>query len=68
MFNCIDRQSRIGPENEHIYDEKFWNDKTYIINSVDNIEPRKYIDKQCTFYEKPLIDSGTLGTKVQFKQ
>ena len=63
LFNCIDRQSRIGPENEHIYDENFWNAQTYIINAVDNIEARKYIDKQCTFYEKPLIDSGTLGTK-----
>ena len=67
-FNCIDRQSRIGPENEHIYDEKFWNDQTCIINAVDNIEARKYIDKQCTFNEKPLIDCGTLGTKVLFKQ
>ena len=63
-FNCIDRQSRIGPENEHIFNEKFWNEQTCIINAVDNFEARKYIDNQCTFYEKPLIDSGTLGTKA----
>ena len=25
-FNCIDRQSRIGPENEHIYNENFWDE------------------------------------------
>ena len=61
-FNCIDRQSRIGPENENIYNEKFWTEQTCIINAVDNIKARKYIDSQCTFYEKPLIDSGTLGT------
>ena len=61
-FNCLDRQSRIGPESENIYNEKFWSEQTFIINAVDNIEARKYIDNKCTFYEKPLIDSGTLGT------
>ena len=63
-FNCKDLQSRVGPENEHIFDEKFWNDQTFIINAVDNIQARKYIDNQCTTYEKCLIDSGTLGTKA----
>ena len=43
-FNCKDLQSRVGPENEHIFDEKFWNSQTYIINAVDNIQVRKYID------------------------
>lgn len=62
-INCEDRQSRIGPENENIFDQNFWEDQTCILNAVDNIEARKYIDRQCTFYEKPLIDSGTLGTK-----
>ena len=66
-FNCSDRQSRIGPENEHIFNEKFWDKQTCVINAVDNIEARKYIDKQCTFYEKPLFDSGTLGTKAHIQ-
>ena len=63
-FNCKDLQSRVGPENEHIFDEKFWNNQTYIINAVDNIQARKYIDTQCTTYGRCLIDSGTLGTKA----
>jgi hypothetical protein len=58
-FNCIDRQSRISLENELIFDERFGDEQTCIINAVDNIEERKYI----TFYEKHLIDSGTLGAK-----
>ena len=61
-FNCLDRQSKIGPENENIFNEKFWTEQNYIINAVDNVEARRYIDKQSTFYEKCLIDSGTLGT------
>ena len=66
-FHCEDRQSRIGPENENIFDQNFWEGQTCIVNAVDNIEARKYIDKQCTFYEKPLIDSGTLGTKANIQ-
>lgn len=66
-FNCLDQQSRIGPENENIYNENFWSNQTCIINAVDNIEARKYIDNKCTFYEKPLIDSGTLGTIANFQ-
>ena len=64
QFNCSDLQSRVGTENEHIFNEKFWNSQTYIINAVDNIQARKYIDNQCTTYGKCLIDSGTLGTKA----
>ncbi len=63
-FNCSDLQSRVGPENEHIFNEQFWNDQTYIINAVDNINARKYVDNQCTTYGRTLIDSGTLGTKA----
>ena len=63
-FNSQDLQSLVAPVNEHIFNEKFWNDQTYIINAVDNIQARKYIDNQCTTYGKCLIDSGTLGTKA----
>jgi len=63
-FHSQDLQSLVAPVNEHIFNEKFWNDQTYIINAVDNIQARKYIDNQCTTYGKCLIDSGTLGTKA----
>ncbi|MCQ2819299.1 MAG: ThiF family adenylyltransferase [archaeon] len=63
-FNCFDLQSRVGPENEHIFNEKFWNDQTFVINAVDNVNARKYIDNQCTTFRRTLIDSGTLGTKA----
>ena len=47
--------------------KNFWMKQTCIINAVDNIEARKYIDKQCTFYEKAFIDSGTLETKAHIQ-
>jgi ubiquitin-activating enzyme E1 len=63
-FKCEDLQSRVGAENEHIFNENFWTSQDFIINAVDNVQARKYIDSMCTWYGKPLIDSGTLGTKA----
>ena len=34
-----------------------------MVNAVDNIKARQYIDNQCVWFEKPLFESGTLGTK-----
>lgn len=56
-------QEFVGESSEHIFNEKFWNDLSFVIPAVDNVKARAYIDQQCVFYEKPLIDSGTLGTK-----
>jgi len=63
-INCADLQSRVGPENEHIFNDEFWTKQDFIINAVDNVHARKYIDSMCTWYGKNLIDSGTLGTKA----
>ena len=61
---CYDLQSRVGPENVHIFNSKFWSSQDIVINAVDNVKARKFIDSMCTWYGKPLIDSGTLGTKA----
>ena len=66
-FKSKDLQSRVGPENEHIFDESFWTNQEFIINAVDNVQARKYIDHMCTWHNKPLIDSGTLGTKAHLQ-
>ena len=63
-FNCIDKQARIGPENENVFNEKFWLKQNFIINAVDNIEARKYIASKSKLYKKILIDSGTNGVKA----
>jgi len=57
-------QTLVTPENSHVFNHKFWESQDFIINAVDNVKARKYIDNMCTWYGKPLIDSGTLGTKA----
>ncbi|CAF5065752.1 unnamed protein product, partial [Rotaria sp. Silwood1] len=52
------------PETEHIYDDHFFERLDGVVNALDNVKARQYIDQRCVYYQKPLIDSGTLGTKA----
>ncbi len=56
-------RDRVGPETEHIYNEDFWEELDGVTNALDNVDARQYVDRRCVFFRKPLIDSGTLGTK-----
>ncbi len=54
---------RVGAENETIFNDDFWENLDIVINAVDNVHARLYVDSRCVFYYKPLLESGTLGTK-----
>ena len=63
-FNCEAHQNLVNEDTEIIYDENFWKSQDFIINAVDNMKARRYIDYQCTLFNKILIDSGTEGIKA----
>ncbi|OMJ81381.1 hypothetical protein SteCoe_18172 [Stentor coeruleus] len=63
-INVLSRQDRVSPENEIIFDDTFWNSRNFVTNAVDNVNARLYVDSRCVWYEKPLLESGTLGTKA----
>lgn len=54
---------RVGPETEHVFNENFWESLDGVTNALDNVDARQYVDRRCVFFRKPLLDSGTLGTK-----
>jgi ubiquitin-activating enzyme E1 len=56
-------RDRVGPDTEHVFSEDFWEPLDAITNALDNVEARTYVDRRCVFFQKPLLDSGTLGTK-----
>uniref|UniRef100_T1IJL7 E1 ubiquitin-activating enzyme n=1 Tax=Strigamia maritima TaxID=126957 RepID=T1IJL7_STRMM len=56
-------QNRVGPETEKVYDDEFFEQLDGISNALDNVDARIYMDRRCVYYRKPLIESGTLGTK-----
>lgn len=63
-FKCIPLKGRVGQETENIFNENFWKKQDFIINAVDNVEARIYINQKCIQFGKILINSGTNGTKA----
>lgn len=57
------RLDRVGPETEDTFGDAFYEPLDFVANALDNMEARKYVDRRCVFYRKPLLESGTLGTK-----
>ncbi len=56
-------ENRVGPETEKIYDDAFFENLDGVANALDNVSARVYMDRRCVYYAKPLLESGTLGTK-----
>ncbi|KAI0425554.1 putative ubiquitin-protein ligase [Xylaria sp. FL1042] len=56
-------KDRVSPDTEHIFNEEFWKNLDGVTNALDNVEARTYVDRRCVFFQKPLLESGTLGTK-----
>ncbi|WCJ28001.1 ubiquitin-activating enzyme 1 [Euphorbia peplus] len=56
-------QNRASPETENVFDDTFWENLNVIVNALDNVNARLYIDARCLYFQKPLLESGTLGAK-----
>lgn len=56
-------QDRVGPETEDTFNDAFFEGLDFVCNALDNIKARLYMDGQCVYYKKPLMESGTLGLK-----
>ncbi|KAK9356439.1 hypothetical protein V1505DRAFT_369969 [Lipomyces doorenjongii] len=57
------KQEKVGTDTENVFDDDFWNGLDGVTNALDNVDARTYMDRRCVFYRKPLLESGTLGTK-----
>ena len=56
-------QTAVGTDTENVFNDEFWNGIDVVVNALDNIKARQYVDRRCVFYGKPLLESGTLATK-----
>jgi len=57
------QENRVSHLTSDIYDKKFYDSVDCVMNALDNVEARIFVDEQCVEYRKPLLESGTLGTK-----
>ena len=68
MTNGMDVEShtsKVGEDEEDgPFDWTFWSKKVdVVLNALDNMEARLFMDEQCVTYQKALVDAGTLGSK-----
>jgi len=56
-------QDRVSPATENVYDDAFWESLDCVVNALDNVKARQYVDARCVFFGKALFESGTMGTK-----
>jgi len=56
-------EQRVGGETEDTFNDSFFEPLDGVANALDNVEARTYMDRRCVYYKKPLLESGTLGTK-----
>lgn len=61
--NVEPQTNRVCPETEQVYNDEFFENLDGVANALDNVDARVYMDRRCVFYKKPLLESGTLGTK-----
>jgi ubiquitin-activating enzyme E1 len=57
------KETLVTPDSESTFPDKFWEGLDFVTNALDNVKARLYVDNRCVFYGKPLLESGTLGTK-----
>lgn len=57
-------QHKVSPETEQvIYNDDFFRSKDVIVNALDNVEARRYVDSRCVTNQVALLESGTMGPK-----
>jgi ubiquitin-activating enzyme E1 len=61
--NVSAQLNRLGAETEDIFDDAFWEGLSGVCNALDNVQARLYVDQRCVYYQKSLLESGTLGAK-----
>jgi len=42
--------TRVGEDTEDVFSDKFWENIDFVVNAVDNIQARTYVDKRCIWY------------------
>lgn len=56
-------RDRVSPETEGVFNDQFWLKTSFVVNALDNVNARLYVDGRCVTFGKALFEAGTLGPK-----
>mmetsp|Transcript_32453 Transcript_32453/g.54676 ORF Transcript_32453/g.54676 Transcript_32453/m.54676 type:complete len:576 (+) Transcript_32453:271-1998(+) len=62
-LRVISHTHKVCPESEDIFSEDFFESLDVVVNALDNVAARLYVDGRCVSARRPLLESGTLGSK-----
>ncbi|KAL3866603.1 hypothetical protein ACJMK2_043889 [Sinanodonta woodiana] len=63
-LHIVPQQNKVCPQTEDsIYPDRFYENLDLVVNALDNVEARRYVDSRCVTSQRPLLESGTMGTK-----
>ena len=57
------RTDKVSEDTSNVYNDKFFEVLNVVMNALDNVQARRYIDSRCVTNKIPLLESGTLGSK-----
>ncbi|GFO14677.1 ubiquitin-like modifier-activating enzyme 6 [Plakobranchus ocellatus] len=63
-MNIEAQQHKVCPQTEKtMYSDAFFENQHIVVNALDNVEARRYMDGRCVTNQKALMESGTMGAK-----
>jgi ubiquitin-activating enzyme E1 len=62
-MNVIPLLDKVGSDNMEFTNKIMTSDLTGVLNALDNVKARRFMDEMCFKYSLPLFESGTTGTK-----
>lgn len=63
QMNTVAYELKVSRETEDVFHDDFFESLDFVCTALDNVEARLYMDQRCVNYQKPMLESGTLGTK-----
>ena len=63
LTRIVPLRQRVQPSTEGTFSDQFFCEHTIVLNALDNLAARLYVDSRCVANLVPMIDSGTLGTQ-----
>ena len=46
-----------------MYNDSFFQSLDIVVNALDNVAARRFVDSRCVANRRPLLESGTMGGK-----
>ncbi|WAR00961.1 UBA6-like protein [Mya arenaria] len=63
-LRIVAQQHKVCVETEKtVYTDAFFEDQDLVVNALDNVEARRYVDSRIVTARRSLLESGTMGTK-----